>query len=152
MDCTAVAEMSFLNLFGKQISSLIIHIYHGSYQNEGISRKLYLIFWALELKEKNDILKSFLKAYLASLLGIGSVINNIRQIQSALSRLQNVSDDPSLQIEDFKIAHVPVRLYRPKQNIVDDTKQKCVVFFHGGGWMFLSIGELILKPKPKPNK
>ena len=86
------------------------------------------------------------------MLGIGSVINNIRQIQSALSCLQNVSDDPSLQIEDFKIAHVPVRLYRPKQNIVDGTKQKCVVFFHGGGWMFLSIGELILKPKPKPKK
>ena len=59
MDCTAVAEMSFLNLFGKQISSLIIHIYHGSYQNEGISRKLYLIFWALELKEKNDSLNLF---------------------------------------------------------------------------------------------
>lgn len=50
------------------------------------------------------------------------------------------------------MAHVPVRLYRPKQNIVDGTKQKCVVFFHGGGWMFLSIGELILKPKPKLNK
>ena len=152
MDCTAVAEMSFLNLFGKQILSLIIHIYHGSYQNEGISRELYLIFWALELKEKNDILKSFLKAYLASLLGIGSVINNIRQIQSFLSHLQNVPEDPSPQIKDLKIADVPVRLYRSKQNIVDGKKQTCVVFFHGGGWMFLSIGELILKPKPKPNK
>ena len=49
MDCTAVAEMSFLNLFGKQIPSLIIHIYHGGDQNEGISRELYLIIWALEL-------------------------------------------------------------------------------------------------------
>ena len=81
------------------------------------------------------------------MLGFGSVINNIRQIQSALSRLQNVSDDPSLQIKDFKIAHVPVRLYKPKQNIVDGTKQKCVVFFRGGGWIFLSVGELIPRPK-----
>ena len=71
----------------------------------------------------------------------------MRQIQSALNRPQNVSEDPSLQIKDFKIAHVPVRLYRPKQNTVDGKKQTCVVFFHGGGWMFLSIGELIPKPK-----
>ncbi|CAH3034235.1 unnamed protein product, partial [Porites lobata] len=78
-------------------------------------------------------------AYLASLLGIGSVINNIRQIQSFLSHLQNVPEDPSLQIKDLKIADVPVRLYRSKQNIVDGKKQTCVVFFHGGGWMFLSI-------------
>ena len=49
VDCTAVAEMTFLDLFGKQISSPIIHIYHEGDQNEGISRELYLIIWALEL-------------------------------------------------------------------------------------------------------
>ena len=49
VDCTAVAEMSFLDLFGKHISSPIIHIYHEGDQNEGISRELYLIIWALEL-------------------------------------------------------------------------------------------------------
>ena len=98
--------------------------------------------------EKNDNLQSIFKVYLASLLGIGSVINNIRQIQSFLSHLQNVPEDPSPQIKDLKIADVPVRLYRSKQNIVDGKKQTCVVFFHGGGWMFLSIGELIPKSKP----
>ena len=41
------------------------------------------------------------------------------------------------------IADVPVRVYRPKQIRGDATKLTGVVFLHGGGWIFGSIGEHI---------
>lgn len=60
-----------------------------------------------------------------------------------LGRLQKVPEETSLQIEDTMIADVPVRVYRPKQIRGDATKLTGVIFLHGGGWIFGSIGEHI---------
>ena len=41
------------------------------------------------------------------------------------------------------IADVPVRVYGPKQIPGDATKLAGVVFLHGGGWIFGSIGKRV---------
>ena len=60
-----------------------------------------------------------------------------------MSHLRKVPEDTSLHIEDAKIANVPVRVYRPKDISDDGTKLTGVVFLHGGGWIFGSIGKYI---------
>ena len=55
----------------------------------------------------------------------------------------------SLQIEDLKIANVPVRVYRPKQIPDGGTKLTGVVFLHGGGWIFGSVGKHGVYQSPK---
>ena len=89
-----------------------------------------------------------LQAFAALRLGIGDLVNNLRHIHCALGHLKKVPQEPSLQIEDTKIADVPVRVYRQRQIPGGSSSSKLtagVVFLHGGGWIFGSIG----KHKPK---
>ena len=88
-----------------------------------------------------------LQAFTASRLGIGDLANNLRHIHCALAQLRKVPHEPSLQIEDTKIADVPVRVYRQRQIPGDSSSSKLtgVVFLHGGAWIFGSIGKHIPK-------
>ena len=88
-----------------------------------------------------------LQAFTASRLGIADLVNNLRHIHCALAQLTKVPHEPSLQIEDTKIADVPVRVYRQRQIPGDSSSSKLtgVVFLHGGVWIFGSIGKHIPK-------
>ena len=55
-----------------------------------------------------------------------------------------VEDDERdlLQIQDIKIANIPVRIYKPKHLFNDATRKTTgVVYLHGGGWTTRSVGK-----------
>lgn len=48
--------------------------------------------------------------------------------------------DPKLFIQDLQFNKVPVRVYQPKA--ASDGQRRGIIFFHGGGWMFGSLGKI----------
>ncbi|KAM6448046.1 arylacetamide deacetylase-like 4 [Liasis olivaceus] len=48
--------------------------------------------------------------------------------------------DSTLFVKDTTFKHVPVRIYQPKAPSAG--RRRGIVFFHGGGWIFGSVGEL----------
>ena len=83
------------------------------------------------------------KGYTSSLIGIGeSPIENEKWIHKWLP---NTVDEAEkfLEIQDDKIANIPVRIYKPK-TLFNDTGKKLtgVVYLHGGGWTIGSVGRL----------
>lgn len=48
--------------------------------------------------------------------------------------------DPALCVQDAAFEGIPVRIYRPKAPSAAGPR-KGVVYFHGGGWIFGSLGE-----------
>ena len=83
----------------------------------------------------------YFKSNSASLLGIGdSPIENEKWIHKWIPNKVD-EDEKYLEIQDDKIANIPVRIYKPK-NLLDDKSRKStgVVFLHGGGWTIGSVG------------
>lgn len=48
--------------------------------------------------------------------------------------------DPKLFIQDLQFNEVPVRVYQPKA--VSHRQRRAIIFFHGGGWVFGSLGKI----------
>lgn len=48
--------------------------------------------------------------------------------------------DPKLFIKDLWFDKVPVRIYQPKAPSA--SQRRGVMFFHGGGWVFGSLGKI----------
>ncbi|XP_053307778.1 arylacetamide deacetylase-like 4 [Spea bombifrons] len=70
-------------------------------------------------------------------LGICSQIGFTRYVREKLM-VRELREDPALLIKNLKFEDVPVRVYQPKSPSAGG--RKGVLFFHGGGWMFGSIG------------
>lgn len=49
--------------------------------------------------------------------------------------------DPKLFIQDLQFNKVPVRVYQPKAT--SDGRRRALIFFHGGGWVFGSLGKIL---------
>lgn len=47
--------------------------------------------------------------------------------------------DPKLFIQDLQFNKVPVRVYQPKAT--SHGRRRGILFFHGGGWVFGSLGK-----------
>ncbi|KAJ7392845.1 carboxylic ester hydrolase [Desmophyllum pertusum] len=77
-------------------------------------------------------------AYTASLIGIGeSPIENRKWIYIHKWLPDQVHNPEGLmEIQDSKIANIPVRIYQPKNLLHDATG---VVYLHGGGWTIGSV-------------
>ncbi|XP_063799604.1 arylacetamide deacetylase-like 4 isoform X3 [Pseudophryne corroboree] len=76
-----------------------------------------------------SLVKTFLK------LGICSEFGFLR----SLKRFSRTAEDPELYMKNLQFEGVPVRVYQPRSPSVGD--KKGVMFFHGGGFMFGSIGK-----------
>ena len=48
--------------------------------------------------------------------------------------------DPKLFIQDLQFNKVPVRVYQPRA--ASDGRRRGIIFFHGGGWVFGSLGKI----------
>ena len=95
------------------------------------------------------------KGYTASLVGIGdSPIENLSRLFHLYMWLpftqpdsRDGETDKLLQIQDIKIANVPVRIYKPKHLSNDPDKRLTgVVYLHGGGWTIGSVGKFDILP------
>uniref|UniRef100_K7FE86 Alpha/beta hydrolase fold-3 domain-containing protein n=1 Tax=Pelodiscus sinensis TaxID=13735 RepID=K7FE86_PELSI len=58
---------------------------------------------------------------------------------------KKLGEDPKLFIKDLQFGRVPVRLYQPRAPSVG--RRRGVIYFHGGGWMFGSIGKIFNRKK-----
>ncbi|XP_063173554.1 arylacetamide deacetylase-like 4 [Candoia aspera] len=68
-------------------------------------------------------------------LRICTQIRFVRSVRNAWTRRK----DSTLFIKDTTFKRVPVRIYQPKAPSAG--RRKGIVFFHGGGWIFGSIGD-----------
>ncbi|KAG8434277.1 hypothetical protein GDO86_012597 [Hymenochirus boettgeri] len=69
--------------------------------------------------------------------GLCSQIGFTRYVRERLM-IRKLGEDPKLFIKDLQFDNVPVRIYQPKSPSAGG--RKGVLFFHGGGFMFGSIG------------
>ena len=69
-------------------------------------------------------------------IGICSQISFVRYMQG----WKTLGVDPKLFIKDLEFEKVPVRIYQPK--VPSPSQRKGVMFFHGGGWVFGSLGKM----------
>ena len=83
------------------------------------------------------------KATIASTFGIGdSPIENLNSILDWVVQTRIKDDETGqgfMEIQNVKIANVPVRIYTPKKFFSDTGKKSTVVFLHGGGWIRGSV-------------
>ncbi|KAL9963952.1 hypothetical protein ACROYT_G027515 [Oculina patagonica] len=81
---------------------------------------------------------SFL-TYTSSLMGIGgSPIENEKWLHKQME-MKVADEEKFMEIQDDKIANVPVRIYTPK-TLDAGKKSTGVVYLHGGGWTIGSVG------------
>uniref|UniRef100_A0A8C4KRX4 Arylacetamide deacetylase-like 4 n=1 Tax=Dromaius novaehollandiae TaxID=8790 RepID=A0A8C4KRX4_DRONO len=57
-----------------------------------------------------------------------------------MRRGRRLAEDPKLFIQDLQFKKVPVRVYQPKAP--SDGRRRGIIFFHGGGWVFGSLGKI----------
>lgn len=69
-------------------------------------------------------------------IGICSQISFVRYMQG----IKALGADQKLFIEDLWFEKVPVRIYQPKAPSA--SPRRGVMFFHGGGWVFGSLGKI----------
>lgn len=67
-------------------------------------------------------------------MGVCSKIAFTRYVRSG----RRLGPDPRLWQEDARFGRVPVRLYRPRAPSAG--LRAGAIFFHGGGWLYCSIG------------
>ena len=80
-----------------------------------------------------------MKGYSASIIGIGdSAIENEKWMHNWIPNKVDEAEK-FLEIQDDKIANIPVRIYKPK-NLDAAKKSTGVVYLHGGGWTIGSVG------------
>ncbi|WP_397451276.1 alpha/beta hydrolase [Pseudomonas sp. NA-150] len=65
-------------------------------------------------------------------------ISGMRNAYSRMCRAFTPAHPVGLEVSDFSIADVPVRLYRPA-GVVREEPAPCVIYLHGGGWV---VGDL----------
>ena len=80
---------------------------------------------------------------MVSYIGIGKKFDTFRRMSDWAAKMF-AKEESSLHIQDIKIANVPVRIYTPKDFFnIHNSKRTGVVYFHGGGWTYGSVGELL---------
>ncbi|MGV8919046.1 MAG: alpha/beta hydrolase [Pseudomonas sp.] len=82
-----------------------------------------------------------LAEFVAVTLGFTSTEPDISGMRAAYSRMCRAftpAHPAGLEVSDFSIANVPVRLYRPTEEVSAEPLP-CVIYLHGGGWV---VGDL----------
>lgn len=87
------------------------------------------------------ILSAFEQGKILENIGICSRVSFVRYMQSR----KTLGADPKLFIKDLCFDKVPVRIYEPK--VPSASQRRGVLFFHGGGWVFGSLGKISNRKK-----
>lgn len=82
------------------------------------------------------ILFAFAQGRILENIGICSQVSFVRYLQGR----KTLGADPKLFIKDLCFEKVPVRIYQPK--VPSASQWRGVMFFHGGGWVFGSLGKI----------
>ncbi|MCI8209157.1 lipase [Pseudomonas sp. S25] len=78
-----------------------------------------------------------LRAFVDKTLSLASTASDYPGHRAAYTRMSQAFDVPrpaGLEVTDFQLADVPVRLYRPA-HLPAETAAPCVIYLHGGGWI-----------------
>ncbi|XP_067667961.1 arylacetamide deacetylase-like [Haliotis asinina] len=121
------------------VGALFVQVYFDARVPEAISER-----WTAK------IIDACLKTYghtvsLMSLFGYGDVFSaRARKLGDQFALFQmtgspwGLGEDQELKIHDTQFDGVPVRVYEPVADL-DSSSRPVVVYFHGGGWSFLSV-------------
>lgn len=95
------------------------------------------LLWKIQnLLSELPILLAFEQGRILENIGICSQVNFVRYMQDR----KILQVDPKLLIKDLWFEKVPVRIYQPKAPSASE--RRGVTFFHGGGWVFGSVGKI----------
>ena len=92
-----------------------------------------------------------LKAGFGAFLGLGSnYVQSLRQVLAFFASLhKNESHGKLLYINDTEIFGTKVRIYKPHNKTTDingkvqESLLPAVIYYHGGGWVIGSVGEML---------
>uniref|UniRef100_A0A8C0UCN5 Alpha/beta hydrolase fold-3 domain-containing protein n=1 Tax=Cyanistes caeruleus TaxID=156563 RepID=A0A8C0UCN5_CYACU len=82
------------------------------------------------------VLFAFEQGRILENIGICTQVSFVRYMQGR----KTLGADPKLLIKDLWFEKVPVRIYQPKAPSA--SQRRGVMFFHGGGWVFGSLGKI----------
>lgn len=95
------------------------------------------LLWKIQhLSSELSALFAFEQGKILQNIGICTQVGFVRYIQGR----RTLGKDPKLFIKDLWFEKVPVRIYQPKAPSA--SQRRGVMFFHGGGWVFGSLGKI----------
>uniref|UniRef100_A0A8C3D2R6 Alpha/beta hydrolase fold-3 domain-containing protein n=1 Tax=Corvus moneduloides TaxID=1196302 RepID=A0A8C3D2R6_CORMO len=97
---------------------------------------LHLYNYSLSSLLEISVLFAFEQGKILENIGICTQVNFVRYMQGR----KTLGADAKLFIKDLWFEKVPVRIYQPKAPSA--SQRRGVMFFHGGGWVFGSLGKI----------